>query len=516
MSHLPIICSILTLGVTLIGAGRFPRNGVFKAAVYEHTPVVSQTRSGPSLVKANLDIYEEQVLIAASQSVNVIVFPEYGLTGLGWSRDSLREVAEVIPDPNEEDSIPCDLPDSNLTQVQQSLSCLAKENNMYIAVNMVSWEQCSPVDDEDCPGDHFYLYNTNVVYDMTGKLVGRYRKWTLYYETALNEPKAVEHDYFDTPYGRMGTFICFDVLFEKPAIDLVEKYEIDTALFPTAWQSKLPLMQGVGFHESWSILTGTNLLSSELHIPSRQYAGSGINIGNTGAASYYFDDDILSPPVLLISELPIKPSKPIDTDLPHPPPVTEEFDVFDSTMRGDPYRFIALEWNSNEVYIQDENTTCYLNYSFAHRDHTELYALAVFQGLHLSAHNSYLQVCTVIKCGDINNRDSCGDSVREANSAFSKFTLHGQFSTRYVFPSVVVDGAVPTGNRSGWEFVLDSVTQRSIIELGERPLVYAALYGRVFERDTQNPSSYAIGSSGTHTAPFWIGLLGFFLTVKFG
>jgi pantetheine hydrolase len=296
----------------------------------------------------------------------------------------------------------------------------------------------------------------------------------------------------------MGSFICFDVLFEKPAIDLVEQYHINTALFPTAWQSKLPLMQGVGYHESWSTFTGVNLLSSELHIPANQYAGSGINVGGSGAVSYYFDGTPLSPPTLLISEVPVHPPKPADVELSPPKVVEEEFDVFDSIMRGDPFKFIALEWDSHEVFIEDKEVACYLQYKFLHRDTTELYALAVFEGLHMSAHNSYLQVCTVVKCGDINDRDSCGDSVSEAESSFSEFTLHGQFSTKYVFPSVIVDGAVPTGNMSDWDFTMDSDANRFIINFNseDKPLVYAALYGRIFEKDSESDNNSAQPTAG--------------------
>ncbi|ELU06718.1 hypothetical protein CAPTEDRAFT_83484, partial [Capitella teleta] len=456
----------------------------FKAAVYEHVPVLQETQYAAAFViQANLDIFEEQVQIASTQGASIIVFPEYGLTGLGWGRDRLREIAEEIPDPRTEDSTPCD--NSNITLIQRSLSCMAQHSEIYIAVNMISKEKCTITEDPDCRDDGLYLYNTNIVYNDMGKLVGRYRKWTLFYETALDQPKTVEHDYFDTSFGRIGTFICFDVIFAPPAIELVEQFDIDTALFPTAWQSLIPIFQGVGYHESWAILTGTNLLSSEIHVPIAKFAGSGINIGGSGATSYYFDDDILSPPKLLISEVPVHPPKPHAAELPTLPNVDPDYEIFETDIHGDTFRMVALEWGSHEIFVTHENTSCYLNYTYKHKDPEELLAFGVFQGLHRDAHNYYIQVCLITKCADSHNPDSCGDRVLQSNTVFESFSMRGEFSSRYVFPTVVIDGGYPTGNMSDWNFTIDPTNNRATIgfQSEDKPLLYTSLYGRMYERD---------------------------------
>ena len=56
--------------------------------------------------------------------------------------------------------------------------------------------------------------------------------------------------------------VCFDVLFKEPGVTLAEELGVDSIVFPTAWSSKLPLMQGLGYHEAWAHRMGVNMLSS--------------------------------------------------------------------------------------------------------------------------------------------------------------------------------------------------------------------------------------------------------------
>lgn len=56
--------------------------------------------------------------------------------------------------------------------------------------------------------------------------MARYHKYNLYFEEAFDVPPRAETVTFDTPFaGRFGLITCFDILFAKPTLTLVEKVE---------------------------------------------------------------------------------------------------------------------------------------------------------------------------------------------------------------------------------------------------------------------------------------------------
>lgn len=49
---------------------------------------------------------------------------------------------------------------------------------------------------------------------------------------------------FETDFGvTFGTFICFDILFEKPALQLVRE-GVKHIIFPSMWFGELPFLTG--------------------------------------------------------------------------------------------------------------------------------------------------------------------------------------------------------------------------------------------------------------------------------
>jgi predicted amidohydrolase len=50
---------------------------------------------------------------------------------------------------------------------------------------------------------------------------------------------------FNTDFGaKFGLFTCMDILFLKPAIQLVQESGVTDIAFPTAWFSELPFLTG--------------------------------------------------------------------------------------------------------------------------------------------------------------------------------------------------------------------------------------------------------------------------------
>lgn len=82
--------------------------------------------------------------------------------------------------------------------------------------------------------------------------MARYRKYNLFMEETriYNRPHTAELIYFETWFGRVGTFICFDVIFRSPAMSLVERANISHVAFTTAWMNQLPYFVAGPFHQA--------------------------------------------------------------------------------------------------------------------------------------------------------------------------------------------------------------------------------------------------------------------------
>ncbi|GFN96421.1 pantetheinase [Plakobranchus ocellatus] len=132
----------------------------FKAAVYAHAvyipvdPYVVSRAQAVENMKINLHIYRFRAAQAKKQNAEIIVFPEDGIYGMMFSRETIYPYLEQIPDPQSETWVPCDDPHRHKdSDVQVTLSCLAKANHLYLVANMGDKQPCDPLQDPKCPED---------------------------------------------------------------------------------------------------------------------------------------------------------------------------------------------------------------------------------------------------------------------------------------------------------------------------------------------------------------------------
>ena len=98
--------------------------------------------------------------------------------------------------------------------VVEIFSCLAKENSIFIALNLGSKRE------EGALEKHF---NTDVVFNRLGNIVARYDKRNLFRtETNIFDTPNLEIVSFETDFGTFGIITCFDAIYEHPFIDLTE------------------------------------------------------------------------------------------------------------------------------------------------------------------------------------------------------------------------------------------------------------------------------------------------------
>ncbi|NXG41922.1 VNN1 Pantetheinase, partial [Psilopogon haemacephalus] len=476
------------LGLTILQA---LASNTFIAAVYEHAVIQPDATNKPvspeealALMNKNMDILEEAIKEAAQQGAHIIVTPEDGIYGFRLTREAIYPYLEDIPDPAV-NWIPCTDPTRFApAPVQERLSCMARRNSIYVAANIGDKKPCNS-SDPSCPSDGRYQYNTNVVFDSEGKLVARYHKYNLFMlETQFNSPKEPEAVMFETPFGKFGIFTCFDILFHDPAVVLVNKLQVDTVLFPTAWMNVLPFLTAVEFHSAWAMGMGVNLLAANAHYTNASMTGSGIYAPD-GARAYYYNMKT-EDGHLLIAELDSKPrlsaaSSPHVKWSSHASSVGR-FSLDDHSFGGiifhDEFTFTEITKPEGNLTVCQNNLCCHLSYKMAEKREDEVYVLGAFDGRHVVEGQYYLQVCTLLKCKST-DQNTCGQPVETAQTKFEMFSLSGTFGTNYVFPEVLYSGV----QLAPGEFEVLNDGRLISKTRPTQPVLTVTLFGRWYEKD---------------------------------
>ena len=300
----------------------------------------------------------------------------------------------------------------------------------------------------------------------------------------IDTPVKTEFITFETPFGKFGTFTCFDSLYRDPAISLVEKYNIDHVAFPTAWFDVLPLLSAIGFHSSWARGMGVNFLASNTHVPSLRNTGSGI-YSYTGAKAFY--RSLSKNGSLLIAALPVSRRKHVNVgkmsnNAISSPTTSDEFYSF---LHRDLFLFKELVKVKDTLNICYKNsaTCCSLSYEIVSKRSDEMYALGVYAGLHASRNPWYFRTCALIKCSSL-ERKSCGERVSNAKTIFKRILLKSQLHASHVFPQVVADGVTLLPGE--WTYGYFANYLRTTQQLS-KGLITAALYARDYNLDPKKP-----------------------------
>ncbi|XP_038597617.1 vascular non-inflammatory molecule 2 [Tachyglossus aculeatus] len=474
----------------------------FVAAVYEHVVTLPDPAPQPvspqdalALMNKNMDVLEEAIKSAAEQGALIIVTPEDAIYGWIFTRETIYPYLEDIPDP-QVNWIPCTEPHRfGHTPVQERLSCLAKNHSIYVVANMGDKKPCN-ASDPRCPGDGRYQYNTNVVFDADGKLVARYHKYNLFGESQFDVPPRPELVAFNTPFGKLGVFTCFDILFHDPAVSVVRDLHVDTVLFPTAWMNALPFLTAIEFHSAWAMGMGVNLLVANTHNTTQRMTGSGIYAPESPKVYHY--NMKTETGKLLISKLDshpsLSPTYPVavnwSTYATSIKPFLPEKPAFPGNVSRDKFTFAELTGQAGNVSVCQKDICCHLSYRMAEKRNDEVYVLGAFDGLHGSRRKYYWEVCTLLKCNTTNLK-TCGRPVETALTRFEMYSLSGTFGTQYVFPEVLLSEIQLAPGE--FQVLRDGrlVNHNGI----SKPILTATLFGRRYEKDESHTSNGLINTA---------------------
>lgn len=232
-----------------------PSGKTYWAAVVEFSSEPDNESSDNRLANtaaAYVDIIQSSEAILA----DIIVFPE---GTLNYRCESL-----LVPEP--EDLIsPCI--DSAFHPALRNISCSARDAKKYVVINVTEKKNMTVNSTQ---------YNTNVVFDRNGVVISRYRKFNLFNEPDTSVTADPEFSYFTTDFNvTFGHFICFDILFKTPALDLRLNHSITDFVYPTMWFSEMPFMTALQTQMMWA-KHGVNFLAAGASNPDIGSSGSGI------------------------------------------------------------------------------------------------------------------------------------------------------------------------------------------------------------------------------------------------
>ncbi|XP_053204543.1 pantetheinase-like [Panonychus citri] len=473
-------------------------NSTFRAAVYEYQRYNNLSINGLDLLQVkriNLNSYSKAIQVASQHGANIIVFPESGLFGVANRLYALANY-EYIPKANESITPCIDWPEesveSRLSFSVYSLSCLAKNFNIYIAAILGEKIDCSPIIDTNCPDDGHYLYNTQILFDSTGKLIAKYHKTHLFFEAANNIPREPEIVTVSTPFGKLGFLICFDIHFEQPALSLIYTESVDTILFGAHWIDESPFLNAHRVQSGFAIEHNVNLLAAGINDLINGAMGSGIYVAGEGPI-IYTADITKSGSKLLIADIPKSKRLPINEDNSY---FIEREDKFVKLIENvgslheqsinTPYAQWTLEldlFDSTKLSQQSGTITscteelicCQVDYSLKNPTFISTYYLLVKRWIRPTT-----KICEQF-CGLV--AYNITDYSYTSTDIFSYLRLTGTFSGNLSIPSVITNN-LQLISKTDWIYAHKDNVAVITINNSNQPIVAATLYSR-YEKDDQ-------------------------------
>ncbi|MCK5811289.1 MAG: carbon-nitrogen hydrolase [Clostridiales bacterium] len=195
----------------------------------------------------------DMVKKASKQEADIIVFPETFSTGYNFSymKDRINELGEKT------------------TKTTIPLACnLAQKYNIYVIIPII-YKQNEK------------LYNSAVIINNKGDVINIYHKNHLWDEEK-NYFTYGNHDYqvYNSPFGKFGVIICYDVDFPETCRTLAMK-GAEVIFVPSAWATT--------HRNLWNVFLPSRALENTVYI-------AGVNlVGDHGDLHFFGDSKVFDP-----------------------------------------------------------------------------------------------------------------------------------------------------------------------------------------------------------------------------
>ncbi|XP_043265501.1 vanin-like protein 1 [Colletes gigas] len=439
----------------------------------------------------NTKSYVEYIEKAKQQNADIVVFPEDGLTSTRMPTVSQMDAWSTIVPAVEDEYVPCTGNLMGVSETLKNISCAAKHNSIYVLINIAEKERCNSTDET-------IYHNTNVAFDRTGKIIARYRKVNLYMEPRFRPTKIPEIVTFDTDFGvRFGTFICFDILFWIPGLNMTRTAGVTDFLYPTAWFSEAPFLTAVQAQFGWSYAEDVNLLAAGYSNPASGSTGSGIYLGRDGIANATFSSHPKHR--LLVSRIPKKELKKPRSEIIQER--SSDLTRYTLEMTGDVvdgvyllhdnvtlFKHIPVEPLMTQTSLCHDGFCCHFDIRANIVKSSINYHAVVYNGIRRYGREveAGIRVCAVIQCSD-EAGISCV-SVSRSDTVFNELkitTTVDDYEQVLAMPSTLNASMLPFEE---WKYTnrLGTTGTNLTLELSQsaKDLVTFGLYIRNFDRDS--------------------------------
>ena len=331
----------LAAAALLLGPAAAPPPATYTAAFAELRAQSAPT--GPATLALNVERSAAVAAEAAGRGADILVLPEYGLSGFGSGRDAWLPYLEQLPPPpplGAEGAVPCDAPPEQyrLAPSLVGLSCAARAHAIALVANLGDLIYCDAT--PAYPGcaesrDGRLQFNTAVAFDSDGRYLARAHKQNLWGEAGyFDEPVDCALSSFATSFvsptgptthtalpcplarpcsdragccGRQGVefglFTCADLIYDFPATALLDRGLVNFVA-PMAWSDEMAQMQALPSYQAWSLSHCVNLVATN-HRGPRMSGSAALSCGSVLAATFA-PGNVDGP--LHLATLPIQPT----------------------------------------------------------------------------------------------------------------------------------------------------------------------------------------------------------------
>ncbi|XP_045473490.1 pantetheinase-like isoform X2 [Harmonia axyridis] len=375
----------------------------------------------PSLIQANAKSYLD-VIDNAKKPADIIVFPEYGLTG----RNQDKGNAVII-----NSTTISDMKNDDLT----FLDGTAKKRKALLVANVLETD-----------GDD--LYSTTVVFDGSDKLIAKYRKNNL---NTTEDDKLKSDDQIATftwNKQTIGLISGDDILYKEPVNQLL-KNNATTIIYTSSLRSIAPFRTALSVHAGFAKAHGVNLIVASLNDINNGITGSGI-YGPCKTVDRYLKpaigSHVVSGSLDMVPTTTCKSS--LERKLMSAGGLGTDKNFADILV----YDYEDLEYsdvlngtNVQKAEVCKGSFCCQFNISSQSWDKDEKFRLV--------AGNGDYKVCALVRCTDDKDNTKCGTVTQAVKTIFDEVDISTSENDDFFMPYIVHTDLSPITDSSKIKFV---------------------------------------------------------------